>query len=189
MNSLNHYAYGSVCEALVSRIAGLMPESPGWDMARIQPHPGAALHRLDMAFESPRGRFEIGWRVGRDAAFTVSGCVPEGVRARVILPDGTAYQDISGDFRFRCAPLPALVHPFGPDTPLADIVENPEAAALMRRLLPRAYAIVTGDEPDLLALTPRALTSLAFLGISESQLTAFGDGLKRISTFREEEKA
>ena len=55
--------------------------------------------------------------------------------------------------------------------------------------LPRAYAIVTGDEPDLLALTPRALTSLAFLGISESQLTAFGDGLKRISTFREEEKA
>lgn len=189
MNSLNHYAYGSVCEALVSRIAGLMPESPGWDMARIQPHPGAALHRLDMAFESPRGRFEIGWRVGRDAAFTVSGCVPEGVRARVILPDGTAYQDISGDFRFRCAPLPALVHPFGPDTPLADIVENPEAAALMRRLLPRAYAIVTGDEPDLLALTPRVLTSLAFLGISESQLTAFGDGLKRISTFREEEKA
>ena len=189
MNSLNHYAYGSVCEALVSRVAGLMPESPGWDMARIQPHPGAALHRLDMAFESPRGRFEIGWRVGRDAAFTVSGCVPEGVRARVILPDGTAYQDISGDFRFRCAPLPALVHPFGPDTPLADIVENPEAAALMRRLLPRAYAIVTGDEPDLLALTPRALTSLAFLGISESQLTAFGDGLKRISTFREEEKA
>lgn len=48
---------------------------------------------------------------------------------------------------------------------------------------------MTGDEPDLLALTPRALTSLAFLGISESQLTAFGDGLKRISTFREEEKA
>ena len=58
----------------------------------------------------------------------------------------------------------------------------------MRRLLPRAYAIVTGDEPDLLALTPRAPTSLAFLGISESQLTAFGDGLKRISTFRRRKK-
>ena len=30
MNSLNHYAYGSVCEAIYSRIVGLKNMSPGW---------------------------------------------------------------------------------------------------------------------------------------------------------------
>ncbi len=189
MNSLNHYACGSVCEALFSRIAGLTPESPGWNTARIQPHPGAALHRLDTVFDSPRGRFETGWRVGKDAFFTVSGRIPEGVRARVVLPDGSAFSDVSGAYRFRCGPLPALVHPFGPDTPLADIAADPEASELLRRILPHVYAAVTGDEPDFLALTPRALTSLAFLHVSEAKLAELCDGLKRISTFREEGQA
>ena len=112
MNSLNHYAYGSVCEALVSRIAGLMPESPGWDMARIQPHPGARHCTGWIWLLNPRA---VGLKsAGAWEGMQPSRCpgVPQGVRARVILPDGTAYQDISGDFRFRCAPLPALVHPF-----------------------------------------------------------------------------
>ena len=30
MNSFNHYAFGSVCEAIYSRIAGLRSASPGW---------------------------------------------------------------------------------------------------------------------------------------------------------------
>lgn len=183
MNSLNHYAYGSVCEALVSRIAGLMPESPGWSTARIHPHPHAALHQVDLRFDSPRGRFEIHWHVDRNGMFTLSGTTPDGVTARVILPDGTVRADVTGAYRFLCGPLPELVHPLSLDSPLADIVAIPEAAALLQRLLPRVYAMATGGEPDFSVLTPRDMSGLTFVGVKKQELDALGAGLRHITTF------
>lgn len=170
MNSLDHYAYGSVLEALVSRVAGLMPDAPGWARVRVCPHPGAGLRRLDMTFASPRGELAVSWRVDGEGCVTVSGRLPDGVPADVYLPDGQVHRNVTGAYDFRSAPLPHLVHPFGADTPLCDILSDPTASELFRRRLPQAYAILTEGEPDLLVKPLRFLSTLAFFGVGQREL-------------------
>ena len=38
MNSFNHFTYGSVCEAIYSRIVGIRNMEPGWRKVMIKPH-------------------------------------------------------------------------------------------------------------------------------------------------------
>lgn len=187
MNSLDHYAYGSVLEALVSRVAGLMPAAPGWRRVRIQPHPGSYLHRLEVTFSSPCGGLAVSWRVEKDGRVALSGDLPEGVPADVYLPDGQVYRGVTGSYCFRSRPMPHLVYPFGPDTPLCDLLADPAAATLLRRHLPQAYGILTGEEPELAAKPLRFLSSLAFLGAGEQALAALTAELEQITTFRRED--
>ena len=52
MNSLNHYAYGSVCEAIYTRIVGLKNLSPGWKKVSIQPHLNYRLKKIKFSYNS-----------------------------------------------------------------------------------------------------------------------------------------
>lgn len=186
MNSLNHYAHGSVCETLVSRIAGLRPLSPGFERVCIRPHPGAYLHKLDLTFASMRGNFDVRWRVDHEGRVELWGQLPEGVVATVILPDGQTHPGVQGRFRYRSGRLPHLVHPLGPDALLYDILADPQGAELLRRQLPQAYAILTGPEPDFLMRPLHFLSTLPFFGASETAVRRLGDELEQITTWRGE---
>ena len=55
MNSLNHYAYGAVCEAVYSRIMGLRNAAPGWKRALIAPKLDGRLKEAAIRYDSPAG--------------------------------------------------------------------------------------------------------------------------------------
>ncbi|MBR2286645.1 MAG: hypothetical protein IJ865_00255, partial [Clostridia bacterium] len=59
MNSLNHYAYGSVCEAVYSRVMGLENAAPGWKRARIAPKINGLLKHASIAYDSPSGEWKV----------------------------------------------------------------------------------------------------------------------------------
>lgn len=87
MNSLNHYAYGSVCEAIYSRIAGLGCGAPGWTSAVIAPHIHWRMRHIRVQYDAIAGTYAVAWNIGEDGRVTLSVTVPEGATATVKLPD------------------------------------------------------------------------------------------------------
>ena len=59
MNSFNHFTYGSVCEAIYSRIVGLRNMSPGWKKVLIKPQINYRMKNISFSFQSISGKYEI----------------------------------------------------------------------------------------------------------------------------------
>ncbi len=101
MNSLNHYAYGSIVEWIWRKCAGLEPLEPGFRRARLHPAPDARLKSLDAVYNSASGVWESHWRYDGDTVrfeFTV----PRGCQAELAL-DGPAPRVLpAGKYAFVC---------------------------------------------------------------------------------------
>ena len=85
MNSLNHYAYGSVGAFMYAFLGGLRLEAPGYERVRIEPRPAPGVSWARTWVHSVRGRIACGWRAGTDD-FRLDLWVPPGVTAEVVLP-------------------------------------------------------------------------------------------------------
>lgn len=103
MNSLNHYAYGSVCEAIYSRVIGLRNAAPGWKQAIIHPHPNKALGHASIRYESVSGVWAANWAYTDDNHLRVGLTVPEGCTAKVELP-GMEQVVSAGTYTWLCQP-------------------------------------------------------------------------------------
>lgn len=88
MNSLNHYAYGSVVEWMFRRIAGLdIPEhTPGCRYMDIRPAVHWALREQETEYDSPAGLYRSAWRILNENRLEVSVTVPFGCTAALYLP-------------------------------------------------------------------------------------------------------
>lgn len=62
MNSMNHYAYGSVVEWMYRDMCGLNAAQPGFRRARIAPHTDARLDWARCEYQSASGLYACGWR-------------------------------------------------------------------------------------------------------------------------------
>ena len=102
MNSFNHYAYGSVCEAIYSRIGGLVNLSPGWKKVRIKPHINLRKNKFYLAYKSISGKYIVNWEIKDRKEFTMNLTIPNGCKAEVVLPNGNIYNVTSGDYEFEC---------------------------------------------------------------------------------------
>lgn len=181
MNSLNHYAYGSVCEAIYSRVAGLRPASPGWRSALIEPHPNWRMRKINFAYESPSGRYEVSWICRTEnRMFSIQVVIPVGCEATLRLPDGRE-EMLAPGFHKRTIPAPdALIHPFSLDTPNLDILHHPVASECLRRHLPRAHAILTGENEEFLVENGHFLLSLPMFGASADAGAAYEAELRSL---------
>ena len=101
MNSFNHYAYGSVCESIYSRIAGLRNLSPGWKKVKIKPQVNYRIKSMDFSYDSISGKYEIKWNITK-YKFNMDIIIPYGCRALVELPDGQSFYVNDGKFNFNC---------------------------------------------------------------------------------------
>ncbi|MGI5868762.1 MAG: family 78 glycoside hydrolase catalytic domain [Kiritimatiellia bacterium] len=88
MNSMNHYAYGSIVEWMYRNLAGLRPreDAPGFRRVVIQPDPLGGFDWVKLRFNSPVGEYRVAWR--RTAkSISITCTVPFGAEAEVVLPD------------------------------------------------------------------------------------------------------
>ena len=157
MNSLNHYAFGSVCEAVYSRIMGLRNAAPGWKKALIAPKISGRLHEAGIRFDSPAGRWESGWKIAADGTVTLRVKVPEGACAHVVLPDDPAKTETdvdSGIHEWTWTPEKDYLHPLSADSRMMDLLDNPEAAAVVKEHMPALYDACQGDRNDFRVMTP-----------------------------------
>ena len=88
MNSLNHYAYGSIVEWMFRDMCGLNPSScdegiVGFRHARIAPKPDKSLQWAKARYCSAAGFYESSWHIDETNQITI----PFNASASVVLPD------------------------------------------------------------------------------------------------------
>jgi alpha-L-rhamnosidase len=92
MNSLNHYAYGSIVEWMYRDMCGLNPSSGedgivGFRHARIAPKPDKSLQWAKARYRSAAGIYESGWHIDEAGQLTIEIVIPFNASSRVVLPD------------------------------------------------------------------------------------------------------
>lgn len=88
MNSLNHYAYGSIVEWIYSRCAGIMQDEtrPGFRRVIFCPEVKWELASVDARYESASGTWESSWKALDENHLEVKVTVPFGCSAELLLP-------------------------------------------------------------------------------------------------------
>ncbi|MHA1563692.1 MAG: glycoside hydrolase family 78 protein [Alphaproteobacteria bacterium] len=91
MNSLNHWALGSVGEWIWRNVVGLNPDDnkPGWKHFIIAPRPGGGVTWARGQYNSIRGTIICDWRLEKDN-FRLDVTVPANTTATVYLPANDA---------------------------------------------------------------------------------------------------
>jgi len=88
MNSLNHYAYGSIVEWMWRRIAGINPceDTPGFRKVKLTPVPNWELKSAGAEYKSPAGTYKVSWHILDETHLSISVNVPFGCEAHLKLP-------------------------------------------------------------------------------------------------------
>lgn len=86
MNSLNHYAYGSIGSWMYRRLGGLEPLEPGYRRFRFQPQPVRGITWAECSLDSPHGIIRCAWRC-ENGRYTLDLTVPANTTAEVHLPE------------------------------------------------------------------------------------------------------
>ena len=89
MNSLNHYAFGSVGEYLFGMIGGIQPELPGFQKIRIEPVIREGLTWATTSYASVHGTIATAWRKDGET-LTLDVTIPANTTAMVFVPAKTA---------------------------------------------------------------------------------------------------
>ena len=109
MNSLNHYAYGSIVAWLYRDVAGIAPAEPGFRSARLRPHVSRTLGSVEAEYISAAGTWRAAWQILPDGRIRYRCTVPFGCTATLDLPRGGGHYTLQpGDF----------THTYTPDTPV-----------------------------------------------------------------------
>lgn len=95
MNSLNHYAYGSIAEWMYRVMCGLNPEeeAPGFVHARISPMPDESMEWVKLEYRSAAGTYRISWK-NRKRTVQYRVTVPFSAQAVFILPPDQRFKTI-----------------------------------------------------------------------------------------------
>ena len=158
MNSLNHYAYGSVCEAIYAHIMGLKCAAPGWKRAEIAPKLNGQLRHSDIRYASAAGDWHVAWDILEDGSVSLRVTVPEEAAATVTLPDhpeGLTEEAGPGDHSWSWMPARDYLHPYSGDTMLMDLADVPEAMAILDREAPEMARAIRERDVEAMLDSPR----------------------------------
>ena len=89
MNSLNHYAYGSIAEWIYRYMCGLNPSIGEAVTMTIYPMPDQRLKKAEGSWRSVFGKYVCAWNWKSEQEVVCNIEVPFNANARFILPDGT----------------------------------------------------------------------------------------------------
>ncbi len=161
MNSLNHYAYGSIAEWMYRHMAGIHPTAPGFRRFEVRPELDRRLLCVKAAYDSPLGRIESGWQRHEDGTVTVSVTIPFGALATVYLPDGSCKPELSaGTYCFRCTPRNGPGFGYDLSFSLTALLADPAAAAVLEPLTAFLNAVPEPMRPDPALPLEQALAGL-----------------------------
>lgn len=88
MNSMNHYAYGSVAEWIFRHSAGInsVDDAPGFTRAAFMPTLNWELGSMEAEYDSPSGLYKSAWKLTDPSHVSLTVTVPFGCSATLRLP-------------------------------------------------------------------------------------------------------
>ena len=164
MNSLNHYAYGSIMEWVYRNAAGIQPneEAPGFRRVMLAPKPSWRLGWIDVAVDTAMGIYRSAWKIADDGKLGFHFEVPFGAKAKLVLPDAELASVIvngkpladadmkakqhdadvvvkltAGKYDFVYMPTTSYLHTFSTHTPLGELLAHDGARAVLERIIPQ----------------------------------------------------
>lgn len=158
MNSLNHYAYGSIAGWMYRYLLGLQPqeEAPGFRKAWIAPKPTDRLGWLKGSLKTPAGTYRVSWSLPENPGgkLTVSMTIPFGAEAVVTLPRAAKSKDLSvageavgedlkitlkaGTYTYAYTPSRPYKKSYGMDSNLNELMALPMTRDIILRHFPLA---------------------------------------------------
>lgn len=141
MNSLNHYAYGSIAEWMYRNIGGIQPleKSPGFRQVRLAPQPDCRLKKARVRYDSPIGTYETAWEIRDNGGLWFEVTVPFGGEAELVLPDSGLENKIltRGKYQFEYKPKRSYKYHYSTFThTIVQLMAHPEIAAIAEEIMP-----------------------------------------------------
>lgn len=181
MNSFNHYAYGSVCEAVYTRIAGLRLGEAGWKSAVIEPCPHRLMRSAEIEYIAPTGKWKVKWNldIEKEKLF-INTVVPAGCTARINIFGKTVSEVSDGEYSFE-VPVPAdISFPFSCDTPNIDIMAFEPTKSLLKKYLYPIYAACEKGSRAFLLETVRSCAIAFGIGETDENFSEYENKIRRI---------
>jgi len=156
MNSLNHYAYGSIVEWIYRDVAGLATAEPGFRKAKLAPHLNADLGKVEAAYLSAAGTWNVGWEILENGDVRYHCTVPFGCTAELSLPYGGGdYELAAGIFSHTYTPNRALRAVYTTNMPMKELMQNAKVKAMLVKIMPQ----ITQLPPGMMGMSMRALAA------------------------------
>ena len=156
MNSMNHYAYGSIQEWMFRHAAGIdqAEDVPGFRKAVIHPILNWELGSVEAAYDSPAGEYRSSWRLTDPEHVEMSVFVPFGCSAELTLPlagkevyedrENPAFAEVKdgicylapGEYHFAYKLTKSLKKKYSIDLPVQELLDNPKAKEVLTSMIP-----------------------------------------------------
>ena len=178
MNSLNHYAYGSVMEYVYRYLAGTCPEEAGFTRVKFAPQLTWRLNHLKYSYDSVSGKYTSEWEILPDGRVRVRFTVPFNCTALAVLPgkggkngkDGGEIELTAGVYENTYMPDTDFRLKFDEKTRLEELAEDERALDILKKELPMLYGMATGDDPESRNFVLGELRYMGYLGIDREAL-------------------
>ena len=156
MNSLNHYAYGSIGDWMYRKIAGISQLAPGYKRIRIRPMPVKGIEEARAVLESPYGRIGSGYTC-RDGKIRIEAEIPANTTAEIYLPEKDEMIAAgSGHYVYEYDTSTSLKYErFTMDTTFGEILAEPLARRMFEQMVPGML-----DQPMIEYAYPMTLTEM-----------------------------
>ncbi len=86
MNSLNHYAYGSIGDWLYRSAVGIQEAAPGYKRIVIKPHSGGNFENMEASTITPYGRVSAAWKASENLLKELAVEIPFNTTAEIYVP-------------------------------------------------------------------------------------------------------
>lgn len=137
MNSLNHYAYGSVGDWMYRKVAGLSLLEPGYKKFRIKPMFVKGIEECEAEFDSVYGKISAKTSC-KNGKIHVHIEVPANTSAIIALPEKSERLEVgSGIYDYEYETKTSLVvERYSMDSTLGEILEQPTAVEMFNQMAP-----------------------------------------------------
>ncbi len=86
MNSLNHYAYGSIGDWLYRSAVGIQEAAPGYKRIVVKPHTGGNFENMEASTITPYGRVSAAWKASENVLKELAVEIPFNTTAEIYVP-------------------------------------------------------------------------------------------------------
>lgn len=172
MNSLNHYAYGTVAEFLYRHIGGIQPEKPGFQEARISPKLTPYLKWAECSYDSAAGKYRVRWEIKKDGYISLYLDIPFNAEAIVELPDSgmDEFMVQSGSYEYTYKPLKDYRYIFDENSRLEQIRKNESAMKFAEKSCKSLAEMMKNGDKEVLSKSLIELSQSKFSGLPQNEM-------------------
>lgn len=137
MNSLNHYAYGSIGEWMYRRLAGINQLEPGYKKILIKPQLMKGITFVEATYKSVYGKIKSAWTC-QNQRIKVEVEIPANTTALLLLPEKEEPIELgSGRYQYEYETTTVLeIEKFSMESTLKELLDEPLAVELLNQHSP-----------------------------------------------------